>query len=883
MSERRNGYGVSSYTHPYAAEAALRVMLSNVRRMDGNRWSARCPIHDDRDNSLSVWFDGNVLSFKCHANCSPKAVTDALYAKYPEYAELLGREPKTKDKMGKEKTEKEKIADDARRWYINYLAVPPDVIASLPITFTENEVIFRFPGIDRVKVRIKGERGAIWRGTGHTPDLWPLPSEKVGEDIIITEGESDCIVARALGLEAYAITKGAATGLSTPVLIALRRRGAKRIVVAMDADSAGRQAASKIVIAARQAGLAAIDLDLVAEGLIEPLYGQKDIRDAYLRGRGLDIVEVVRHLFYRADESRPLQPRKLSDIMTEDTPTDFVIEGLLRAGGTTILIGEPKLGKSQMSLDLALAVSRGEAFAGLATKKGRVIYYALEDGEDIVRDRVKSRGLTGMSEDLYIGTTPPVVEDSTALLEEHIDIFQPSMIIIDTLRAMSVSTGKSENEASFADSIYRIAKVARERGVAAIIVHHTVKATTGNPITDARGTSAIAGAVDVVAGLYRREDGMRLSWRGRFGSGELSLSQHPNGSFSYHPSVPPPNMSNEEYTAKIEERLNQYYQACLKHAGKDGRIDVRKVVISMWGLQNGKFKDGSWDKTYKALDELVKRQKIRKRERQYYIVITESNEPQNPSNEPVLDMNNKGEEFVLQDTTIAEDSGDNDIGKITEATSNDNTTEETMTPNQSGGTGANSILQQPLVQKFISLLNGRVISDAQTDSNQTKTDKPMNTEKKRSLLREAKQVMDATFLGGGELATKTRELIRAAYACMANSNLAEAALKLKEAYDLVKAEKDRVDDDDHDKAVYAVDLGFFLYAFANADERLRKIAWDIWDARDEFRNWLYDAIKTAERVLSMANDGVDKEAAINELVVDEELVRLKEILLRHHA
>jgi hypothetical protein len=33
----------------------------------------------------------------------------------------------------------------------------------------------------------------------------------------------------------------------------------------------------------------------------------------------------------------------------------------------------------------------------------------------------------------------------------------------------------------------------------------------------------------------------------------------------------------------------------------------------------------------------------------------------------------------------------------------------------------------------------------------------------------------------------------------------------------------------------------------------------------------------------MANDGVEKEAAINELVVDEELVRLKEILLRHNA
>lgn len=858
MSDRRNGHGVGASTHPYAAEAALRVMLSNVRRMDDNRWSARCPIHDDKDNSLAVWYKDGMLSFKCYAHCDSKAITDALYAKYPEYAELLGRAPKIKEKM-----EKEKITEDARRWYISYLGVQPDVIASLPITFTENEVIFRFPGIDKVKIRTKGERGAIWRGTGHTPDLWPLPPERVGEDIVITEGESDCIVARALGLEAYAITKGAATGLSTAVLIALRRRGARRIVVAMDADSAGRQAASKMVIAARQAGLAAIDLDLVAEGLIEPLYGHKDIRDAYKHGKGQDLVEAVRHLLYRADESRPLQPRKLSDIMTEDTPTDFVIEGLLRVGGTTILIGEPKLGKSQMSLDLALAVSRGEAFAGLATKKGRVIYYALEDGEDIVRDRVKSRGLTGMSEDLYIGTTPPVVEDSTALLEEHIDIFQPSMIIIDTLRAMSVSTGKSENEASFADSIYRIAKVARERGVAAIIVHHTVKATTGNPITDARGTSAIAGAVDVVAGLYRRDDVMRLAWRGRFGSGELSLTQHPNGSFSYYPSVPPQNMSNEEYTAKVEERLNQYYQACLKHAGKDGRVNVRQVVISIWGMKDGKFRDGSWDKTYKALDELVKRQKLRKRERQYYIVPNET-PPNNNNPEPSIE----DKEIIQQNTPK------------TDTETNNNVIEEAVTLSEGGSKQDNNILHQPLVQRFIDVLQGGVIDNLPPNNNQDKTEKPMNTEQKRSMLREVKQVMDATFTGGGDLAHKTRALIMQVYHHLVNRRVEDAKTVLLQAHDVVNKEKNRATDEDHEKAVYALDIGFFLYAFAVANEKLRRIAWDIWDARDEFRSCLYDAIMTANKVISLAERN---EVDINEVVIDEEIAKLKEILCKYNA
>jgi hypothetical protein len=624
--------GVAFRGHPSSVEMVVRLMLDNVRRMESHRWSARCPLHGDRDNSLSVWFDGERLSFKCHAGCDPKSVTDYLYERHPEYAELLGRAPRQNGKM-----EQEKITEDARRWYLSYLGVQPDVVASLPISFTSDEVVFRFPGIDKYKVRKKGERGAIWRGQGHTPDLWPLPGDRVGEDIVITEGESDCIVARALGLEAYAITKGASAGLSSAVLIALRRRGARRIVVAMDADSAGRQAATKMVIAARQAGLAAIDLDLVAEGLVEPLLGQKDLRDAFKSGKGQDIVEAIRHLLYRADEARPAQPRKLSEIMAEERPTDFVLEGLVRVGGTTLLIGEPKLGKSQMSLDIALAVARGETFCGLATKKGRVIYYSLEDGEDIVRDRVRLRGLAGMEEDIYIGTTPPVVEDNVAILEEHIDAIQPTLIIIDTLRAVSVLGGKSENEASFADAIYRVAKLARERGVAALIVHHTVKATTGNPISDARGTSAIAGAVDVVAGLYRGDDIMRLAWRGRFGTGDKAVTQHQNGSFNYPPSVLPANMTNEEYVRKVEERLARYYEACLKNADKQGRVNVKAVVVAVWGLKDGKYREGSWDKTYKALDELVKRQKLRKKERQYYIVQEESDAPPDARPSPEAD------------------------------------------------------------------------------------------------------------------------------------------------------------------------------------------------------------------------------------------------------
>jgi len=322
-------------------------------------------------------------------------------------------------------------------------------------------------------------------------------------------------------------------------------------------------------------------------------------------------------------------------------------------------------------------------------------------------------------------------------------------------------------------------------------------------------------------------------------------------------------MSNEEYTAKVEERLNQYYQACLKYAGKDGRVNVRQVVISIWGMKDGKFRDGSWDKTYKALDELVKRQKLRKRERQYYIVPNET-PPNNNNPEPSIE----DKEIIQQNTPK------------TDTETNNNVIEEAVTLSEGGSKQDNNILHQPLVQRFIDVLQGGVIDNLPPNNNQDKTEKPMNTGQKRSMLREVKQVMDATFTGGGDLAHKTRALIMQVYHHLVNRRVEDAKTVLLQAHDVVNKEKNRATDEDHEKAVYALDIGFFLYAFAVANEKLRRIAWDIWDARDEFRSCLYDAIMTASKVISLAErDEVD----INEVVIDEEIAKLKEILCKYNA
>jgi hypothetical protein len=280
-------------------------------------------------------------------------------------------------------------------------------------------------------------------------------------------------------------------------------------------------------------------------------------------------------------------------------------------------------------------------------------------------------------------------------------------------------------------------------------------------------------------------------------------------------------------------------------------------------MKDGKFRDGSWDKTYKALDELVKRQKLRKRERQYYIVPNET-PPNNNNPEPSIE----DKEIIQQNTPK------------TDTETNNNVIEEAVTLSEGGSKQDNNILHQPLVQRFIDVLQGGAIDNLPPNNNQDKTEKPMNTEQKRSMLREVKQVMDATFTGGGDLAHKTRALIMQVYHHLVNRRVEDAKTVLLQAHDVVNKEKNRATDEDHEKAVYALDIGFFLYAFAVANEKLRRIAWDIWDARDEFRSCLYDAIMTANKVISLAKRN---EVDMNEVVIDEEIAKLKEILCKYNA
>lgn len=122
-------------------------------------------------------------------------------------------------------------------------------------------------------------------------------------------------------------------------------------------------------------------------------------------------------------------------------PIRFVVEGLLPQG-LHVFAGPPKIGKSWLLMQLALAVASGKPFWGLETEQGSVLSLCLEDSLPRLQQRLSE--LTDEPPDtLHLCTFSKSLADGlcdqlTGFLEEHDDT---NLVIIDTLQKIRSGSG----------------------------------------------------------------------------------------------------------------------------------------------------------------------------------------------------------------------------------------------------------------------------------------------------------------------------------------------------------------------------------------------------------------------------------------------------------
>ncbi|WP_442753894.1 AAA family ATPase [Methylocystis sp. JAN1] len=206
----------------------------------------------------------------------------------------------------------------------------------------------------------------------------------------------------------------------------------------------------------------------------------------------------------------------------EFEPVKYVVPGYV-AEGATILAGRPKLGKSWMALEMAIAVATGGAcLGGIQCEQGDVLYLALEDNQRRLQsrlDRILPAGSPGPAGLHFATEWPRANEGGLKYLREWLERHPAARLVVVDILTMfrDVRNGKDTPYESDYAAVKGLQTLAMEKGVAVLIVHHTRKGSGegGDAFEKVSGTLGLSGAADTTLVLDRDGNGATLYGRGR--------------------------------------------------------------------------------------------------------------------------------------------------------------------------------------------------------------------------------------------------------------------------------------------------------------------------------------------------------------------------------
>ena len=193
---------------------------------------------------------------------------------------------------------------------------------------------------------------------------------------------------------------------------------------------------------------------------------------------------------------------RLADV--EPERVTWLWPGRIPLGRLTILDGDPGLGKSVLTLDIAARVTRGDVMPdgarGLKLPRG-VVLLGCEDGlADTVRPRLDAAkadvGRIVALQAVRDGegrARLPTVGDATAIAEAARAV-DAAILIVDPLSAFLGRGVDGHRDTDVRQALASLAELAERTGLAAFSVRHLTKAGGSNPLYRGGGSIAISAA-----------------------------------------------------------------------------------------------------------------------------------------------------------------------------------------------------------------------------------------------------------------------------------------------------------------------------------------------------------------------------------------------------
>jgi len=494
----------------------LLTKLPDARRNGRGGWSTTCPAHDDRRPSLSIsqGDDGRAL-VHCHAGCTPEEIVAALGMKL---ADLMPEAPTTARPMPKA-TRKPTAKAPAPRTPATF-ATAREAVAVLEHELGPRAAAWTYHDADDkpvgLVVRWDTPAGKTIRPVSRTPSGWiigamsePRPLYRLpdllmrtGEPVYVVEGEKCADIMLKLGLLATTSSGGANAARKSdwgPL-------SGRNVMILPDNDQAGQSYASTVAgILANLSPAATVRIVRLADAWPD-LPDGGDIADLVERGEDHEMIK--RRLTILADAAPVVTPTPRGPVLTcladvEPREIKWLWPGRIALGKLTLLVGDPGLGKSFISLDVAARVSRGIVWpddAKACPPGGVVLLTAEDDLSDTVRPRLDAAGADASRiialqavKDASCERPFDLACDLVALKIAIESVENCRLVVIDPLAAY-LGDVDSHRNAEVRGMLAGVAAVAARYNVAILAVTHLNKSNAVPAIYRTTGSIAFTAA-----------------------------------------------------------------------------------------------------------------------------------------------------------------------------------------------------------------------------------------------------------------------------------------------------------------------------------------------------------------------------------------------------
>jgi hypothetical protein len=455
--------------------------LDRVRKSGGG-WTARCPNHEDKKNSLSIKEEAGKVLLHCFAGCTFEQIMAAMgntngqpHAKSsdtrPKFTYTEAEVTKLSEALIDEWETGGPVADFLRSRGISRDAGLAFRLGTTQRTFPEAGsspalVIPLYHGhqLVGVKYRATRQKDHLAETASNMSGLYGRP-DPTAKEISLFEGPLDVALAMSHGFNAVGIQ--AADTVPTKEDLKLLGRYPSVFLIG-DNDTAGRPAMDRWQLALNAES---------PEAGIRVKLGYKDIGDLYTVNPArfrTTLTTILRHA--RASREYFDWPDLLDEdeILGLQPPEPYVVENLIPAGAISMMFGEEKSGKSLLSRYIGKCVANGiPVFGKYATRQRPVLAFDLENnGADIkgFRDLFTRLGVEKIRYRTRKTGIPAL--DSRALLR-LCEKYKPLLILDSMTKFLNGADPFHPGEMSaFFDKLLTLCAA----GATVLVIHHATRA-----------------------------------------------------------------------------------------------------------------------------------------------------------------------------------------------------------------------------------------------------------------------------------------------------------------------------------------------------------------------------------------------------------------------